>query len=198
MKNSANSRNAGQAGFSLPELMMVVLIIIVVSSIAVPALLNAIADVKLRSAASTLQGHIQQLRMRAIKDNKAMKAKLTTQSGSILMYVDVDGGDDYDTDEPTVSFPPTVAVPSSGGPTLTTAEVANISTFVVGTSSNAIYFNARGLPCDTSVNAACQTLKGYVYYLSQPRTTGGTAYAAVSVTPGGRIKVWRRQGNTWQ
>lgn len=200
MTKKANSQCEGQTGFSLPELIIVVAIILTISAIAVPALLNGIADVKLRSSASTLQGHLQQLRMRAIKENRPLRARLSSEVGTgvTVMYIDLDDGDDFDATEPSVSFSTDVTVAATGGPVLTNTQVVNVGTFVIGTTSNSIFFNARGLPCDTSGSAACQTQRGYVYYLSQLRSSGSTVYAAVSVTPAGRIRVWRRLGTTWQ
>lgn len=188
-----------EAGFSLFELMIVMLIIMVVSAVAVPTIMNTVADVRLRSSASTIQGQVQQLRMRAVKDNKPYQGKMTIQAGTILVYLDIDGDGAYDANEPTVGLAKDVRVSASGYPSMPASLLPNISSYVVqGPSSNSIWFNARGLPCDTSVNAACNTSKGYIYYLSQQRSTTTTAWAAVSVTPAGRIKVWRWSGSAWQ
>jgi prepilin-type N-terminal cleavage/methylation domain-containing protein len=186
-----------ERGFSLFELMIVMLIIMIVSAVAVPTIMNTVADVRLRSSASTLQGQIQQLRMRAVRDNKPYRGKMTTQAGTVLMYLDIDGDGAYDTNEPTVGLARDVVVTSSGNPSMPTATL-NTSGWVSGTPSTDIWFNARGLPCDTSVNAACNTNKGYIYYLSQQRSTSVTAWAAVSITPAGRIKTWRWTGSVWQ
>lgn len=186
-----------QAGFSLMELMVVMLIIMIVSAVAVPTLMSTVADVRLRSSASTLQGQIQQLRMRAVRDNKPYKAKLTTVGSVVTMYLDLDADDTFDATEPAVSIARDVTVASSGSPSMPSGTL-NTTGFVTGTMSTAIWFNARGLPCDTSAGAACNTSKGYIYYLSQQRSTSTTAWAAVSVTQAGRIKAWRYVGSTWQ
>ena len=192
-------KTRGEQGFSLFELMIVMLVIMVVSAVAVPTLMNTVADVRLRSSAGTIQGQIQQLRMRAVKDNKPYQGKMYLQAGTILLYIDVDGDGNYDPNEPTVGLARDVTVAASGYPTMPASLIPNISSYVVeGPSSNSIWFNARGLPCDTSVNAACNTNTGYIYYLSQQRSTSTTAWAAVSITPAGRIKVWRWTGSVWQ
>lgn len=184
-------------GFSLIELMVVMMIIMVVSAIAVPTIMNTVADVRLRSSAGTLQGQIQQLRMRAVRDNKPYSARMTTQAGTILIYIDTDGDGAYDANEPQVGLSRDVTVASSGNPSMPSGTL-NTSGWVNGTTSTAMWMNARGLPCDTSVNAACNTNKGYIFYLSQQRTTSTTAWAAVSVTPAGRIKTWHWTGSVWQ
>jgi prepilin-type N-terminal cleavage/methylation domain-containing protein len=184
-------------GFSLMELMVVMLVILIVSAVAVPTLMNTVADVRLRSSASTVQGQLQQLRMRAVRDNKPYSARWTTQNGVLLMYVDTDNDGAYDSNEPQVSIARDVNVTVSGNPSMPSTTL-NTSGWIQGTTSNAVYMNARGLPCDTSVNAACNTNKGYIYYLSQQRSTSTTAWVAVSVTPAGRIRVWRWTGSVWQ
>ena len=188
-----------QAGFSLFELMTVMLIIMVVSAIAIPTMMNTLADVRLRSSASTIQGQLQQLRMRAVRDNKPYKGKMTTQAGVIMMYLDLDGDSAYDANEPSVALARDVRVAFSGtsAPTMPDTLLPGISAYATGNMSTAIWFNARGLPCDTSASAACNTSKGYIYYLGQLRSSSRIAWAAVSVTPAGRVKVWRWTGSAW-
>lgn len=186
----------GQAGFSLIELLVVITIILVVSAIAVPTLINTVADVRLRSSASTLQGQIQLLRMRSVNDNKPYKLKMTPQAGTLMAYVDLDGGNDYDSSEPAVGLANDVRVATSGNPTMPTATLNTTGWINPATSTTNLWFNARGLPCDGV--GACNAPKGYIYFLSQARNMGTTAWAAVSVTPAGRVRVWRWTGSAWQ
>lgn len=73
-------------------------------------------------------------------------------------------------------------------------------------------FNERGLPCQlTSATAACTNTTlvssgtppvtsaapvAWINYFSYPTSAGGTNYAAVTITPAGRIKVWSYQGTS--
>jgi Tfp pilus assembly protein FimT len=198
MKRTGDGQWKRQAGFSLFELMAVMLIIMVVSAIAIPTMMNTLADVKLRSSASTMQGQLQQLRMRAVQDNKPYKAKMTTINGVITMYLDLDGDDDYDPTEPSVALANGVTVATSGAPSMPSGTLNTTGWVNPATTSTSVYFNARGLPCDTSAGAACNTPKGYIYFLSQTRSASTVAWAAVSITPAGRIKTWRYQSSTWQ
>ena len=186
-----------ERGFSLFELMIVMLVIMVVSAVAVPTIMNTVADVRLRSSASTIQGQMQQLRMRAVRDNRPYSARMTTQAGVVIMYIDTDSDGAYDANEPQVAIARDVVVATSGNPSMPSGTL-NTSGWVSGTMSTAMYMNARGLPCDTSASAACNTNKGYIYYLSQQRSTSTTAWAAISVTPAGRIRTWRWTGSVWQ
>ncbi len=39
---------------------------------------------------------------------------------------------------------------------------------------------------------------GFVYYIQQTRAFGAVGWAAVSVTPAGRIRVWTYDGTAWE
>jgi len=79
-----------------------------------------------------------------------------------------------------------------------------------GTAIPGMAFNERGLPCQRV--AAAEVCKNaplvgapptarpiaYITYLQYKIRTGGTAYAAITVTPAGRVKTWVYQGGKWQ
>jgi hypothetical protein len=56
-------------------------------------------------------------------------------------------------------------------------------------------FNSRGLPCvyDSGV---CTTNVGFIYYFKDERVSGG-GWAAISISPAGRIKRWFWSGSDW-
>ncbi len=63
-------------------------------------------------------------------------------------------------------------------------------------------FNARGLPCVVS-GSLCNTSAGgapvgFLYFLEGQQAFKGTGWAAVSVSPAGRVKVWVWSGKSWQ
>lgn len=194
MRHRKNLR--GESGFSLIELIVVITIILIVSAIAVPTLINTVADVRLRSSASTLQGQVQLLRMRAVNDNKPYRLKMATQAGTLMAYLDLNANDSYDGAEPAVGLAKDVTVATSGNPTMPSTTLNTTGWINPATSATNLWFNARGLPCDGV--GACNAPKGYIYFLSQARNMGTTAWAAVSVTPAGRVRVWRWTGSAWQ
>src|SRR5260370_25719714 len=61
--------NRRERGFSLLELVVVVSIVLVLAAIAVPNLMDVIANARLRAAATSLSGMIQSSRMIAVKTN---------------------------------------------------------------------------------------------------------------------------------
>lgn len=134
--------------------------------------------------------------------------------------------------EPAIQLPLPISVTDTNAPQgvqgfdtirpLNTVPVLNISTNPAmvnsgGLPSPGIAFNERGLPCQRiAVGAACSnvstvitggvpqlTAVAWVTYLRWTRRNGnGFDWAAVSVTPAGRIKTWRFQvdnaGGSWQ
>lgn len=192
------AKTNGQAGFSLVELLIVMMVILTISAIAVPTMMSVVADVRIRSGATTLQGQIQQLRMRAVRDNKTYTARSVVEGGTTIIYLDLDGDSTHDAVEPAVGLPKDVTLAASGNPTTTSIglPVTDSAKYVAPAATVAINFNSRGLPCTGS--APCSTTKGYAFYMKQTRMTTATAWAAVTVTPAARVRVWRWNGHTWQ
>jgi prepilin-type N-terminal cleavage/methylation domain-containing protein len=58
-------------------------------------------------------------------------------------------------------------------------------------------FNSRGLPCLYNSPTNCPTGGGYVFYFSDTRPLGQSGWAAISISPAGRIKTWYWNGSTW-
>jgi len=203
-----------QGGFSLIELLIVIAIIMVVAAMATPNVMNAINNIRLRGSAGDVAGLLQQCRQAALHDNRYYTVKPATVTGAQAAYVDLNYNNGFDnvapTPEPLIQFPQSVSVVSAGAPN--TANLINqcCSTFTPQAASILPSFNARGLPCVSPggnpppANSLCNISDaggktvGFVYYMNQTRPFGAVGWAAVSVTPAGRIRVWTYSGSTWQ
>lgn len=177
-------------GFSLLELMIVVGILMVVAAMAMPKIMTTIADVRLRGAVNSASGLMQQARMMAIKDNQLRKIKYTNIASGGFVYVDVNDDGAAQATEAQIQMGSTIL--GYNAPTGLPALVqSNLGYSPVTTS--VLMFNPRGLPC----SAANTCGSGMVVYFTDSRTVGSPGWAAVSVSPAGRVKTWMWTGAEW-
>ena len=199
-----------QSGFSLLELLVVVAIIMVIAAMATPNVMNAINGIRLRGSASEVAGLLQQCRQVAVRSNRYYTVRPAMVTGARAAFVDLNYNTTFDggapAPEPIIQFPQSVTVVTAGAP-----NTGNLfsNAFQPGFAPLSVLpsFNARGLPCVGAGNAPPQPNSvcnnnagavGFVYYLSQTRPFGAVGWAAVTVTPAGRIRVWTYSGSTWQ
>ena len=208
------------SGFSLVELLVVIAIIMVVAAIATPSIVNGINGIRLRSAASEMTGIMQQARQMAVRSNKYYTVKPTVLPGGRGAYVDLNYNDTFDggapAPEPMFQLTRGVAIVAAGAPNTANLLGQCCATFAPQNSAVLPSFNSRGLPCVGPAsptppggvggipNSLCNVRDakggtvGFVYYLSQARPFGAVGWAAVSVTPAGRIRVWTYDGANWE
>ena len=192
------------SGFSLLELLIVVAITVVVAAMAAPRFTTIVSNYRLKSSASSISGILQQCRMSAVRSNRAVLTLAATDHGMQQLYVDSNGDGNFSQGEPTVILPNKITLQTTGAP----ADVTTTSG-LVGTAPTKFYttpaqFNARGLPC-VVIGGVCKNFDtgsnkfvGYVYYLKSDNMLGRTQWAAVTVTPAGRIKTWLYSGTKFQ
>ena len=205
-----------QSGFSLIELLIVIAIIMVIAAMATPNVMNAVNNIRLRGSAGEVAGLLQQCRERAVRNNRYYTVKPATVTGAQAAYVDLNYNNAFDNapaapalPEPIIQFPQSVSVVSAGAPNTANLIANCCSTFTPQAATILPSFNARGLPCVGASNPpvanslcnirdAANNTVGFVYYINQARPFGAVGWAAVSVTPAGRIRVWTYSGTTWQ
>jgi type IV fimbrial biogenesis protein FimT len=198
-------QRGGMRGFSLLELLIVVFVVMVVAGIAIPNILLAVSNVRLRASAGDLGGLLQNARILAAKNNTTYTVRYATRSGANIAYVDLNGNGSFDTGEPLMQFSGTT-VSASGTPSGNNGQPS--AYILVGDTGSGSYDNTktlgytgRGLPCNydtTTTPATCSTppAKYFVYYMSDTRV-GGSGWAAVVVTKGGRVKIVTWNGSSW-
>jgi type II secretory pathway pseudopilin PulG len=192
-------------GFSIIELLIVLFVVMVIAAIAIPNILLAVSNIRLRASAGDLAGLMQQARILAAKNNTTYPVRYTTTGGAQIAYVDLNGNSTFSTGEPVMQFSGTTA-PASGAPSGSGGQPsAYVLAGDTGSGSydntNILGYTGRGLPCNydaSTTPATCSTppAKYFVYYITDTRV-GRAGWAAVVVTKGGRTKIVTWNGSTW-
>jgi prepilin-type N-terminal cleavage/methylation domain-containing protein len=210
-RRARRSRGA-RDGFSLIELLVVISILLVITATAIPNIMQTIAQVRLRSAANTVAGLLQQGRVRAVRDNSYYAVIGDDGSGSLtadakMACVDINSNStcsaSADGLDPQVRLGGTNLLTTSAPPVSLTstssADLAATNNHVIEQDKTLrVYFNSRGLPCYMA-GSVCKNAysdgKGiaYVYYITDGRPIYG--WAAVTVSASGRVRVWMYRGN---
>src|SRR5467141_5070956 len=82
-------------GFSLVELLVVLFVVMVIAAIAIPNILLAVSNIRLRASAGDLAGLMQQARIMAAKNNPQIPPvyaiRYAVLGGKQIAYIDLDG-----------------------------------------------------------------------------------------------------------
>ena len=202
-----NSRRPAR-GLSLLELIIVVGITLVVAAIALPGVVAATQNFKLRSTVSSISGVVQRARMLAVGRNTyysvlcaASYSPCTTITGNYTYTFIGSAGD--------VSGTSTLSTTTEKNNILVAGNIvfdpggSHPSDATIYGSLTPIYslpkFNPRGLPCFVSSGLCTVDANNmYITFLRQDRSIGTPGWAAINVTPAGRVQVWTWDGSKWQ
>ena len=183
-------------GFTLAETLIVVGIAAAVTVTALPRMTTVIANAKLRGSMTSLSGLLQNARMTAVQRNKTKTTcfaggTTTRLMGFIKSAVDScvlttnDSQVEMEAPISKLTTPTGLGAPSA------------VSTTVLGFTPQTgnPSFNPLGLPCAYS-GGTC-TSGGFIYYFKDNRIAGSGGWAAISISPAGRIKRWFWNGSAW-
>jgi prepilin-type N-terminal cleavage/methylation domain-containing protein len=192
-----------EAGFSLIELLIVVAIMMVTAAIAIPRVSEILNSVKLRGAAQQLSELYQEARMKAVQDDSYYEVLLSADGRQA--YVDTAGNGTAG--NLVLYLPPAMSLNNAGVPAGLDKKTLGFDPVLAetsvmfdrdGTNRPGLAWSSRGLPCQrNSATSLCQPGIGWLQYLQLPEGAD-IAYAAVSVSPAGRVKVWNYQGGVWR
>lgn len=216
-------------GFSLLELMIVLAILFVVAGITAPKIQRMIQAERLRTTASAYASFLQRCRYQATHDGQWYEILVDNTGPSPIAYLDTTGTGQRQATDPAVEIPFPLQINDAGVPAGFGAMPNPLGTIPLnletqpnmvdhdGTARAGLAFNERGLPCQsTGANTACtntatintatgptQAAVAWITYLQYPIGNGAIAYAAVTVSPAGRVKVWDYHaaaggGGSWQ
>jgi Tfp pilus assembly protein FimT len=181
-----------QKGFSQVELLVAIGIILLLTVMALPSILNGMAVYRLNSAAHNIASQIQAARFRAIRNNSTQAFLITATRSGIDTNVNGNLSDSQD-----------IVYPFSSGVNIATcsaAPVASASDIGPGMAGiNGIAFTPRGTlrPVSTSGTPDFSTAfpsSGVFVCLSN----GPKLFAAVTVSSAGQVRTWRsKDGSSW-
>lgn len=176
-------------GFSVVELVVVLAIILVLSSIAIPSLLSSMRAYRISSAASSLSALLQRARFEAIRRNTPISVRTKVDvTGDMVVYCDLNGNGNLDPDEPQIMQTSDIQFVAAGGSVpgpASTGYPAAVS------PPGKITFDPRG----TVIYPGAPT--DYISYLGNPAGPN-VFYSAVTVSQMGQIKAWTAPaGGSW-
>ena len=172
------------------EVLIVTSVTLCIAATAIPKFVNTIANVELRAGVRSASGILQQARAQSIKDNKFYKVRYTNGTGGGIIFADLQDNHHADATDPQAQLGTTVLAYSapSGIPALSTTQLSYDPV-----TTTTVAFSSTGQPCTNSHNCAV----GMVVYFTDTRPIGAPGWAAVSISPAGRVGTWIWNGSAW-
>jgi prepilin-type N-terminal cleavage/methylation domain-containing protein len=197
-----------KAGFTLAEMMIVVAIVFILASIAVPNMLNYVHVSRLRGAGSDFSGVLQLARIRAVQDDRYYSTYIIAGPPREA-YVDLtsNGGTGVVAGDPLIEIPTEVTpVAAANAPNTTNLQGqflpagSGLTVKDGSTTGTPVIFSTRGLPCTTQAatgGTVCDSaLLATAFWVFFQDTTSGM-WEAVTVSPSGRIQKWQYGKSSW-
>jgi len=189
-------------GFSLLELALVVTIVFILVALAVPSMITQVNAVRIHYSATDLSGLLQRMRIEAVRKNSFYSVQGVAGPPEMEQVVNSAGA--VVNTIPPAQMGQSVNVfygTGSGAP----GEAAFVTGLgfpsgVAAAGGGSPSFDARGLPCIANGGNTCPRVfgQGYVFFLSGTSAgNGAQGWAAVVVTPSGRVEVWSYTGSAW-
>jgi prepilin-type N-terminal cleavage/methylation domain-containing protein len=180
-----------QSGFTLAEMIVVVAIILIVGGMAIPNLTRAIDASRIKGSAQALAAAYQDARIRATQKDTSYTV-LVAPLGIVpaQVCIDLDGDGTCSAGDPVTSFPGQVRVSNLGVPVPLDSTQLHFPAITTEQPGANLTWNAVGVPCQrTSTTSPCTAI-GWIQHLQLLSANGDVMYAAVTVSPTGRVKTW--------
>jgi prepilin-type N-terminal cleavage/methylation domain-containing protein len=211
-------RLAKQAGFSMVELALVMMIFLIVAAMAIPTVLSSVRMAHLRGASSDYAGLLEQARIYSIRDNRYYSTYILAPAASSPVaqaYVDMipkvltgasgNGGTSVASGDPTVTIESDIILQPVGNAPNTSnleSQLLPATTPVTPTDGSVTppTFGPRGLPCTpitVSGATVCNSSGGPTAFWTFLENANARSWQAVTITPAGRIQKWYYTGSAW-
>jgi Tfp pilus assembly protein FimT len=183
-------------------MMVVAAVTAVILAIAIPNMVSVISSARQRNIMMMVSGIMQQCRSQAVNRNTPMWVADTNVGTQKLFYVkDPTVAQTLASSDAQVPLGDNVKYyrtpTGANAPAALTASQMWNSSATVNTTDN-VAFNSRGLPCVYNTNTSmCATGSGFVMYFNYLPPFGSNRWAAMSVSPAGRVKAWYWSGGAW-
>jgi len=192
MKFKSKGKCGQRGGFTLLELMIVMILIIVVAGMAIPKVMTMVNNMRTAGDADNLDSAILLAKMRAGADfaRARVYADLSANTFHVEVFASGDtqwrteGGTQYLSKNATFGFG-SLSTPPVGEATLSQAPACLQNDMVAShtyANTACVMFNSRGIPVDNNIAA---TANDALY------VTNGTTVTGVIVSATGLTKIWR-------
>jgi prepilin-type N-terminal cleavage/methylation domain-containing protein len=177
-------------GFSLPEVLVVMAVLLIISGFTVPIVNRAVNVYRLNSVATQVASNIKSARFAAIRRDALVNWQITQNGNTTTVFVDTDRDGVFDANVQAAIFNTNINVVAGGVPN--TAGLAGL----IGVGALTPIPPANGNVTFDSRGAVTGVPTAYVVYASDS-TNGGAAanYRAVVLMPSGLTQVWMSASN---
>jgi prepilin-type N-terminal cleavage/methylation domain-containing protein len=211
MESSPNSvcvRPSRQLGFSLVELLLSLVVLLIITTLAVPVVVRSLQSYQLNSAASQLSGMLKLAKFEAIRQNLPVSCQIQPQGAGWLVWIDLNGNGTVDPNEPQMLLTGTFTL-VSGASVPDTSNIASslgqgsngVAWTILPTAATSEWYDHRGVLCfQSSQAAACPNTPPTIYalYVGNP-SDSSSGYRAIITLPSGAVQVWSASaGGPWQ
>ena len=193
----ARRARRSSGGFSLVELVMSIVILMILSAIAIPTLTRAYRSYLLSDATSRFAAIVKLTRFEAIRRNTQITLRVQQNGATWTAWTDTNNNGIPDATEnqtllnQTVSILPPGSVPSPAP--ITSSIGPAITTFTVQSgSSTSVTYDGRG-----AINFGGGSPAVYFYYLGNPAFPDLGARAVI-LLPSGIVQLWSSVSGTWK
>lgn len=210
----------GESGFSMLELTVAALVLLILGCLAVPNLINMLHSYRLTGAVNDFSSLMQIQRLRAVGDDRYYSSYVLTFMSPHQAFVDIypqnlngssgtggtsytcgsSGCDPIEILSAEVSQMPASAAPSTSALQSQFLPASSPVTPKDGSSSGSpITFGPTGLPCaPTAVTGGtvCDSAGGQTAYWTFFQDSASQEWGAVTITPAGRIQRWVYSGGS--